>query len=271
MLYGAMNFPIRPVLKELRDFSKLGFDYLELTMDPPQAHHTTILQNKEELLAGLDRYNMGIVCHLPTFVSTADLTDNIRATSLKEMLDSLEVAAQLNALKVVLHPSFIGGMGIFVKNQARQYALHSLEAIVALADVLGLVLCLENMFPRTNSLVNPEDFVEVFDRFPSLKMTLDTGHAHIKGRSGKKVLDFIDQFGDRIFHIHASDNLGKEDSHLPIGVGTVDFPEIVKAVREIGYNETVTFEIFSPDRDYLRISREKFATMLEQKDKGVVS
>jgi sugar phosphate isomerase/epimerase len=99
-------------------------------------------------------------------------------------------------------------------------------------------------------------------------MTLDTGHAHINGRSGKKVLDFIDQFGDRIFHIHVSDNLGKEDSHLPIGVGTVDFPEIVKAIKEIGYNETVTFEVFAPDRDYLRISREKFAVMLNDKDVG---
>jgi sugar phosphate isomerase/epimerase len=262
MLYGAMNFPVRPVLKELNDFSRLGFDYLELTMDPPQAHHTTILQNKKELLTDLDRYNMGVVCHLPTFVSTADLTDNIRATSLKEILDSLEVAAQINTLKVVLHPSFIGGMGVFVRDQARQYALDSLETIVDRADRLSLVLCLENMFPRTNSLVNPEDFVDIFNRFPSLKMTLDTGHAHIEGRRGKKVLDFIDQFGDRIFHIHVSDNLGKEDSHLPIGVGTVDFPEIVRAIKKIGYNETVTFEVFSPDRDYLRISREKFSAML---------
>ena len=39
--------------------------------------------------------------------------------------------------------------------------------------------------------------------------------------------------------------------------------KIVKALKEIGYNETVTFEIFSPDRDYLRISRDKFVGMFE--------
>ena len=35
MLYGAMNFPVRPFLDELEIFSSLGFDYLELAMDPP--------------------------------------------------------------------------------------------------------------------------------------------------------------------------------------------------------------------------------------------
>jgi hypothetical protein len=39
MLYGAMNFPIRPILEELEAISGLGFDYLELAMDPPQAHY----------------------------------------------------------------------------------------------------------------------------------------------------------------------------------------------------------------------------------------
>ena len=34
MRYGAMNFPIKPVLKELEAFAHLGFDYLELTLDP---------------------------------------------------------------------------------------------------------------------------------------------------------------------------------------------------------------------------------------------
>ena len=68
---------------------------------------------------------------------------------------------------------------------------------------------------------------------------------------------------DRIAHVHASDNFGKEDNHLPIGAGTVDFQKIVKGLINIGYDQTVTFEIFSRDRDYLRISREKFAGMIE--------
>ena len=262
MLYGAMNFPIRPVLEELEAISELGFDYLELTMDAPQAHYRMIHQQKEELLRALDRHKMGLICHLPTFVSTADLTRSLRETSLNEVLESLEVAADLRPLKVVLHPSHIGGLSIFVMDQARQYALKSLGAIVEKADSLGLCLCIENMFPRSRWLVDPEDFVEIFERFPTLKLTLDTGHAHIKGRGGRKPLDFIERFRDRIGHIHANDNLGNEDSHLPIGTGTIDFQGIIRALKGIGYDGTVTLEVFSRDRDYLRISRDKFTAMV---------
>ena len=34
MLYGAMNFPVSPVIQELETLAALGFDYLELTMLP---------------------------------------------------------------------------------------------------------------------------------------------------------------------------------------------------------------------------------------------
>ena len=262
MKYGAMNFPIRPVLKEIEVISGLGFDYLELTMDSPNAHYTMIQQQKEVILRALDRCRMGIICHLPTFVSTADLTDSLREASLNEVLKSLQVAAGLQPQKVVLHPSHIGGLSVFVMDKARQYALNSLETIVEKADQLGVCLCIENMFPRSNSLVDPGDFVEVFDRFPALKLALDTGHANIGGKGSKKILDFVEMFDDRIGHVHASDNFGKEDNHIPIGTGTIDFPKIIKALRRIGYNETLTLEVFSRDRDYLRISREKIAAMV---------
>ena len=263
MLYGAMNSPIRPLLEELEAFSRLGFDYLELTMDPPRAHYKTIHKQKENLLRALDRCQMSLICHLPTFVSTADLTDSLRKSSVREVLESLKVAAGLGAHKVVLHPSIIGGLGILVMDQARGYAMKSLEAIVEKADQLGIVLCVENMFPRSNSLVDPEDFVAVFEKFPALKMALDTGHAHLGGEGVDKTLNFIRRFSGRIGHIHANDNFGREDNHLPIGTGTIDFPEIITALKGIGYDETITLEIFSQDRDYLRISREKLAAMVE--------
>ena len=262
MLYGAMNFPIRPILEELEVISGFGFDYLELAMDPPQAHYRNINLHKEELLRALDHSSMGLVCHLPTFVSTADLTDRLRETSLNEVLESLEVTAELRPLKVVLHPSTMRGLSVFVMDQARHYALKSLEVIMEKADHLGLCLCIENMFPRSHSLVDPMDFDEVFERFPTLKLTLDIGHAYIEAKGSKKALDFIKKFPDRIAHIHANDNLGKDDDHLPIGTGTVDFPEIVKALKAIGYDQTITLEVFSRDRDYLKISRDKLAAMV---------
>jgi sugar phosphate isomerase/epimerase len=263
MLYGAMNFPIRPVLQELGTISALGFDYFELTMDPPEAHHQIIDQQREQIISALAQNNMKAICHLPSFLSTADLSDRLRKASLDEMLDSLEVAATLNPLKVVVHPSYITGLGPFVADQARKYALDSLATVVQKADKLGLALCLENMFPRTNSLVEPEDFAKIMEQFPTLKMTLDIGHANIGSKREKRCLALIRRFPDRIDHVHVSDNFGKDDNHLPVGAGIIDFSRIIKALKGIGYDGTATFEVFSRDKDYLRISREKFAAMLE--------
>ncbi|MCP4688300.1 MAG: sugar phosphate isomerase/epimerase [Desulfobacterales bacterium] len=263
MRYGAMNFPVNPVMEEIEAFAELGFDYLELTLDPPKAHYTTILESKDEILGALKSHGMGIVCHLPTFIYTADLTDSIRRASVNEMLHSLDAARELGASKVVLHPGGVAGMGVFVVEMVRRYALESIEAGVAKADQLGLTLCLENMFPGYGSFFEPREFIEVFERFPSIGMTLDIGHANIKGGGASRTLEFIRRFGDRIRHLHVSDNGGRRDEHLSLRDGNVDFLSIIPALQKIGYDDTVTLEVFSQDRRQLKSSRESFAAMSE--------
>jgi sugar phosphate isomerase/epimerase len=261
MLYGAMNFPVNPVLEELEGIAGLGFDFMELSMDPPMAHYSQVRQLKTELLAALERRRMQLVCHMPTFVSLADLTQSIRLASLSEVLDSLVAAAELEPLKVVVHPAYINGLGTFVVDLAHQYAMQSLAAIVQKARELGLTLCLENMFPHIGFGVDPEDFEKIFSDYRGLKMTLDIGHGNIGSPRGKRLIKLIEAFPDRIGHLHVSDNFGKRDDHLPIGSGSVRFPKILKALKKTGYEGTVTFEVFTPDREYLTLSREKFKGM----------
>ena len=47
MKFGAMNFPVLDVLDELKKIKSLGFDYMELAMDPPNAHHLLIRDKKQ--------------------------------------------------------------------------------------------------------------------------------------------------------------------------------------------------------------------------------
>lgn len=262
MLYGAMNFPVKPILEEIEEIAELGFDYLELAMDPPNAHFSTIRENRKKIQSALEFHSMQLVCHLPTFVSIADLTESIRQASLDEMFHSLEVAADLNALKVVLHPGHVAGMGVFVMDIVQGFGMQSLETIIAKADQLGLCVCLENMFPRIQSFFEPSHFKNILERFAHLKITLDSGHANIGSRDNQKIFDFIQRFGHRIGHVHLSDNLGRRDDHLPIGKGTINFQKLAEALKECGYNDTITLEIFSEDRAQLKASRKAFVNML---------
>jgi len=261
MKYGAMNFPVKSTLEELEKIAGMGFDYFELTLDPPFAHYKNIIEIKEKLLLALRNHSMLLVCHLPTFVYTADLAPGIRNASLEEMIHSLRTAAMLKAEKAVLHPSFISGLGPFAMETAVGYAHESLHTIIHEAEALGIKLCFENMYPEYHSYFEPLDFVQVFKEFPGLKMTLDTGHANIDDSSKKRLFDFVERFPDRIGHIHISDNMGKKDDHFPVGQGNIDFKKFMKMIALAGYDDTITLEIFSQNSDDLVQSRDKIALL----------
>jgi len=258
MQYGAMNFPIRPVVDEINRIADLGFDYLELAMDPPMAHHSDLYAARAELRRALTNRGLDLICHLPTFVSIADLTDSLRRASLEEMQHSLQTAAALKASKVVLHPGAIRGMGPFVPDTARAYGLESLAALDHLAAGLGLPLCIENMFPGYGAYFEPEEYKAIFRRFPGLRMTLDTGHAHIGAADGSRLKQFVKCFADRINHVHISDNSGMADEHLPPGGGGIDFSWLVDRLKASGFDATVTFEIFTGNPGDLTSSRDRF-------------
>lgn len=263
MLYGAMNFPVSPLLTEIDTFAEMRFDYLELAMDPPMAHHSTLLKSKDVIKQRLKDSGLGILCHLPTFVLTADLTEKIRRSSVDEMLRSLEVAAELGAKKVVLHPSIVFGMGPFVMDIVTNYFFEFLIEMVAAAKRLKLTICLENMMPRNLLGVEPADFEEIFELCPTLQMTLDTGHANIGTPAGIRLLDLVERFGNRIGHIHISDNHGKRDDHLAVGQGTVDFSTLISRLVELGYDSTITLEVFDQDRQMLTESRDTIKRLFD--------
>ncbi len=262
MIYGAMNFPVLPVVEEIRSFAGLGFDYLELAMDPPEAHYSTISENHLAVTKALADHGMGIVCHLPTFVSTADLTESIRRASVTEMKQSLTVAADLGAQKVVLHPPMISGMGTYVSERVRGYALEFIGDMVEISDALGVTICLENMMPRNGFGVEPTELDMLFWRFPSLQFTLDTGHANLGEGGRTRLVGLVKRLGERLGHVHLSDNRGMYDDHFPLGSGTIDFQHLARSMKDIGYDGTVTFEIFDEDRSLLTQSRDLWINLV---------
>jgi sugar phosphate isomerase/epimerase len=262
MKYGAMNFPIKTLIKEIEDIGKMGFDYVELTMDPPEATPQKILGQKRSIRELLNRYEMGIIGHLPTFLWTSDLYESLRRVSLQENFEALEASAELGVEKVVLHPGYITGLGKFLLDKAKQYGMESIEAILKKAISLGMTVCIENMFPQTHFLSHPQEFQDVFEAFPEIRLTLDIGHANLGGGKNKSS-EFIYRYGHRISHVHAADNFGKEDNHLPIGAGIIDFKKILRELKDAQYDESITLEVFSKDKDYLKFSMEKIKQMWE--------
>ncbi|MGI8706674.1 MAG: sugar phosphate isomerase/epimerase family protein, partial [Actinomycetota bacterium] len=77
------------------------------------------------------------------------------------------------------------------------------------------------------------------------------------GRGGSnRTPELLEAFGDRLAHVHLSDNRGGgDDLHLPLGAGAIDWRSRLRELKATGYDGTITLEVFSREREHLRSSR----------------
>ncbi|MEM3574662.1 MAG: sugar phosphate isomerase/epimerase [Candidatus Bathyarchaeia archaeon] len=256
MRYGAMNFPARPVLAELEAIGRMGFDFIELTMDPPEATPEKLLANREPISDALSAHGMDAIAHLPCFVRTADLYDSIRLASRMEVFKAIDALPELGIRIANLHPSYIPRMARHMGDHGLRLGMDFLREALERAEEKGVDITIENMCPSDGWLSEPEEFEEVLRAFPRAGFTLDLGHANLLAPRNRSI-EFLRRFGGRLRHLHVHDNFGLSDEHLPPLCGNVDFAGIFSAIKRSGYDGTMTLEVFSKDRDYLRIALEK--------------
>lgn len=74
---------------------------------------------------------------------------------------------------------------------------------------------------------------------PNLGICLDAGHCNFQNMNNAEV---IRKAGSLLIETHFHDNFGKLDSHYPIGIGTVNWREIIKEMISASYQGPITFE-----------------------------
>jgi sugar phosphate isomerase/epimerase len=84
-----------------------------------------------------------------------------------------------------------------------------------------------------------DDFQRFYDEVGiTAFVVLDVAHAHIR----EEELEFIERFGERIGHVHVSDNQGDRDTHLRIGEGSVRWDQVMEALKGSPFDGWVTIE-----------------------------
>jgi sugar phosphate isomerase/epimerase len=99
----------------------------------------------------------------------------------------------------------------------------------------------------------------ILDGVPGIGFHLDIAHANLRLGRGveNRTRSLLDAFGDRLVHVHISDNRGgTDDLHLPLGAGTIDWKGHLRMLKALGYDGTITLEVFSREREHLRTSRQ---------------
>jgi sugar phosphate isomerase/epimerase len=115
----------------------------------------------------------------------------------------------------------------------------------------GVRFAMENLYPvwgmNFSSIVLPEE-LEGFRH-----TVFDTSHFAV---TGVDLFEAWHRLGDRIAHLHVSNNLGNgKDSHAPLGTGVLPIDRFLAHVGRSGYSGTITLELdvrpYVDDRDDL--------------------
>jgi len=269
MRYGAMNNPYNNLIDEIKLFGENKFDYIDLTLEKPEATPEILIEKKKEILDALSSYNLGVVGHTPWYLELGHPYESVRKAFLKEALKIIEVLGKIEVSKTTIHP-----LPAFPRMHKRKYrekivgwTIDSIKKIVNKANEYGMIIVIENL--DGGKLLSLEEYEEIIVKTMSY-FHLDIGHANLDTRTNRSV-EFIKHFGSRglLKHVHISDNVGGTmkagwDLHLPIGAGKIDFRSIFKALKEVKYDDTMTLEVFSRDRDYLILSKNKVKKLWEE-------
>lgn len=233
----------RPVLEVLDDFSRAGVEGVELGTLPRHFDY-----HAADRIAAVAAHlgALGIVpvsIHAP-FGPACDLADHHerrRDEARAGILAAARALKQLGGRIVVAHPSDLIRHGADIDAHLT-YAASGLRAVAAACKDEGLQLAIESPLPHLIG-GHPDEFDFILRHVgEDAGVCLDTGHVSL-GRAWRR---FMDVAAGRLVHVHASDNHGQFDDHLPPGEGSIDWREIVASLRGAGFAGWMILELGCP-------------------------
>lgn len=257
MKIGAMNHPRQNPVDEIRRFAAMGFDFIDLTLEPPEAGWWQCdLQAVRKALA---ETGMGVVGHTAYYLPIAHPFEEVRRAAVEALRRSLAFFAELGAKVMNVHPDSHAPMHdrSFMVGQN----LKSLTELLESAQGAGVNVMVENLPRNFNTATQ---LAELLDPLPQLGLHLDIGHTELSVQTSSAD-ELLARFGARIMHVHLHDNKGGDaDLHLPIGAGVIDIPRHLAALKKAGYDGTITLEVFTPDPYYLKYSAARLRAMWDE-------
>lgn len=244
-----MNFPGRSVAKEIHRIHEDGFDLIDLTLEPPAAWDV----DGKEIGRLIGDLGLKVVGHTAWYLPIASGFKELRQTARDLYRRGLDTFADAGVELVNIHPD--QKVALTSPDRMRAANAEAIAELSASATSRGIRLMVENL---DRGFSRPEDFTGIFEAAPDAGFHLDVGHANLNLGLGEpnRTAAFIETLGDRLVHVHLSDNrAGRDDLHLPLGAGVVNFKDAARLLKGAGYDAGVTLEVFSREREHLRTSR----------------
>jgi sugar phosphate isomerase/epimerase len=238
-LRGAIVTPSLPVLASTGPFylysleetfevlAEAGFDGVELMITQDR-----LSQDPHRVAALAARYQLPVpAIHGPFLLATWLVWGTDPRGKIERCLRFAEAGG---ASTIVIHPPY--------RWQAR-YAAWLEERIATARQDTGVTIAVENMFPVWAG-GRPLPFqsgieLDELERWPYV--TLDLSHLAV---SGIDLFEAQARLGDRLVHVHASNNAGRgRDTHAPLDQGVLPVREFLERLGQTRFAGVVTLEL----------------------------
>ena len=261
--------------QKLEEAKKIGYDYLELSVDETPEKLQRLDWTKEQIdevviamrKTGLNIRSMALSGQRKYPMGSED--ENIRRKSMEIIEKAIKLADNLGIRIIQL-----AGYDVYYEKgneKTKEYFLKNLASAVKIASKYGVMLAFETMETPFMDTVEKARKVVEYINSPFLKIYPDLGN--IKNSSliyGKNVLDDIKMGENLTVAAHIKESLPGHYREIPFLQGHVNFKECLRQMWSIGVRRFVTELWYVGAEDFrvdLNFAVKTFRTMLDEIEK----
>ena len=245
------------IIEKFTMLKELGYDGVELN-SPDDV-------DKNEAFAASQQVGLpieGIVNATHWRVRHSDPDPAVRAQARKNMQTALRDAKRVGADSVLLVPGRVTDPEKENHDQVWSRSIDDIRVLLPLAERLKVRILIENV--GNGFCTTPVLFAQYLDEInsPWVGAHFDIGNHISQGPPA----EWIRVLGSRIRKLDVKDRIKGSRDRVLIGDGEADWPEVRKALREIGYRGWAAAEVRGGDRERLAEVLQRMNQVLGKSD-----
>jgi L-ribulose-5-phosphate 3-epimerase len=187
-------------------------------------------------------------------INVAGAAAEMRSYSLNLLTATVRLAGELGARGVVIGPGKANPLFPADAVELVGYFFAALDRLAPVAEKSGTALWVENMpFAYLPAIGGLMDTLTQYGN-DAVRIVYDVANAYF---IGEDFADGLRQCRERLALVHLSDTGRQVYRHDPVGLGSVPFAQVPRALAAVGYHARPMLEIISrdPDRDIVASAR----------------
>ncbi len=252
------------LVESIDEISALGYKGIEIMCDIPHAYPLpmdkekirelkTKLQEKNLEISNLNAFTLFAVqdTYHPSWIED---DEDYRQVRIDHTINCIKFAKELGAKNISVEP---GGpsSGSLYRDKQKEMFVDGLNKVLPFAEENGIRILVE---PEPGLLLETSsDFLDLVKNFSSkyIGLNFDIGHFYCVDEDPAKL---VFKLRDYFHHVHFADIKDRVHNHLIPGLGSIDFRQVLQALKETRYDGFITIELYPYKKKPTEAARQSF-------------